>query len=241
MPALHNRILAAGKATYVGDVNLPGVSHMAVVRSTYAHARIKEIDTSAAERLPGVIATVVGEEIRKNTNPIPTHSPALGEKRILLYALAVDKVRYVGEPIAAVVAEDRYTANQAARLIEVTYEELPPVVEPEKALAPGSALVVEDWGDNILSSRTQTHGNPDARLKAASGVVKGTISAQRYTGCSIEPRGYVALYDRYRSKLTLWASTQSPHSLRLFLSETLGLQERQIQVIEPHVGGAFGL
>jgi carbon-monoxide dehydrogenase large subunit len=241
MPALHNRILAAGKATFVGDVNLPGVSHMAVVRSTYAHARIKEIDTSAAERLPGVIATVVGEEIRKNTNPIPTHSPALGEKRILLYALAVDKVRYVGEPIAAVVAEDRYTANQAARLIEVTYEELPPVVEPEKALAPGSALVVEDWGDNILSSRTQTHGNPEARLKAASGVVKGAISAQRYTGCSIEPRGYVASYDRYRSKLTLWASTQSPHSLRLFLSETLGLQERQIQVIEPHVGGAFGL
>ena len=153
----------------------------------------------------------------------------------------MDKVRYVGEPIAAVVAEDRYTANQAARLIEVTYEELPPVVEPEKALAPGSALVVEDWGDNILSSRTQTHGNPDARLKAASGVVKGAISAQRYTGCSIEPRGYVASYDRYRSKLTLWAL----HPVAAF-AETVpvrdsGSAERQIQVIEPHVGGAFGL
>ena len=175
IPALNNRILAAGKGTFVGDIDLPGMCHMAMVRSPYAHARIKAIDTSAADRLPGVITTIVGEEVRQKTNPIPTHSPALGEKRIKLYALAVDKVRYVGEPVAAVVAEDRYTANQAARLVEVTYEELPPVVDPEKALEPGNTLVVEEWGDNILSSRTQTHGDPDARLKAAAGTVKGMV------------------------------------------------------------------
>src|SRR3984893_3681486 len=116
MPALHNRILAAGKATFVGDVSLPGVSHMAVVRSTYAHDRIKEIDTSAAERLPGVISTVVGEEIRMNTNPIPTHGHVWGEKLLFLYAWGLHRFRFGGEPIAAVVAEDRYTANQAARL-----------------------------------------------------------------------------------------------------------------------------
>ncbi len=241
MPAMNNRLLVAGKGTFVGDIDLPRTCHMAVVRSPYAHARIKAINTRTADQLPGVIATITGTEIREKTNPIPTHSPALGEKRIKLYALALDKVRYVGEPVAAIVAEDRYTANKAAQLIEVTYEELPPVVDPEKALERESALVVEDWGDNILSSRTQTHGDPDAKLKAATGIVKGSVYTQRYTGGSIEPRGYLAAYDRYRDKLTFWASTQSPHSLRLFLAETLGLKEKQIQVIEPHVGGAFGL
>ena len=131
-------------------------------------------------------------------------------------------MRYAGEPVAAVVATDRYTAIQAAQLVEVDYEELPPVVDPLAALAPGSPLVVEEWGDNVLSSRTQTHGDPDARLRAAAGTVRGTVRTQRYTGASIEPRGYIARYERFRDKLTLWASTQSPHSLRLFLAETLG-------------------
>lgn len=241
VPGRTNRILVAGKGTFVGDIQIPGMCHMAVMRSPYAHARIKSIDTTAASALPGVIATIVGEEIRRETNPIPTHSQALGEHKCQIYALAVDKVRYVGEPVAAVVAEDRYTANKAAQLIEVSYEELPPVVDPVKALEPQSPLVVEEWGSNVLISRVQTHGDPDGRMKAAAGTVKGVVRAQRYTGASIEPRGYVAHYERYRGKLTLWASTQSPHSLRLFLSETLGLREGQIQVIQPQVGGAFGL
>jgi aerobic carbon-monoxide dehydrogenase large subunit len=236
-----NQVLTAGKGTFVGDITLPEMCHLSVVRSPYAHARIKSIDTKAAEQLPGVIATITGDEIVRNTNPIPTHSSALGEKKFELYALPIGKVRYVGEPVAAVVAEDRYTAKRAAELINVVYEDLPPVVDPEKALEPGSALVVEEWGDNILSSRIEIHGDPDARIKSAAGIVRGDVRTQRYTGCSIEPRGYLASYDRYRAKLTFWASTQSPHSLRLFLSEILGLRESQIQVIEPHVGGAFGL
>jgi aerobic carbon-monoxide dehydrogenase large subunit len=241
IPGKTNRLLVAGKGTYVADIDLPGTLHMAVVRSPYAHARVRAIDTRAADAHPGVAATIVGEEIRQHTRPIPTHSPALGEKPCPIYALAIDTVRYAGEPVAAVVATDRYTAIQAAQLVEVDYEELPPVVDPQAALEPGSPLVVEDWGDNVLSSRTQIHGDPDARLRAAAGTVRGTVRTQRYTGASIEPRGYLARYEKFRDKLTLWASTQSPHSLRLFLAETLGMRENQIQVIEPHVGGAFGL
>ncbi len=241
IPMKTNRLLVAGKGTYVADIDIPGTLHMAVVRSPYAHARIRRVDTSAAAAHPGVVTAVAGDEIRANTSAIPTHSPALGEKKVALYALATDKVRYVGEPVAAVVAVDRWTAHEAARLVEVEYEELPPVVDPVKALEPGSPLLVEEWGDNILSARTQTHGDPDARIRAAKGIVRGTVKTQRYTGASIEPRGYLALYERYRDKLTFWGSIQSPHSLRLFLAETLGMRENQIQVIEPAVGGAFGL
>ncbi len=236
-----NRLLAAGKGTFVGDIQLPGMCHLALVRSPHAHALITRIDVAAALELLAELAVITGDEIRAVTKPIPTHSPALGEKRFQLYALAVDKVRYVGEPVAGIVAEDRYVAEAAAKAVEVEYEELPAVVDPAKALEPGSPLVVEEWGDNILSARVQTHGDPDARLRAAAGRVSGLVHTQRYTGAAIEPRGYVAQYDRYRERLTLWASTQSPHSLRLFLAEILSMRESQIQVIQPHVGGAFGL
>ncbi|MGE0518524.1 MAG: xanthine dehydrogenase family protein molybdopterin-binding subunit [Candidatus Binatia bacterium] len=236
-----NRLLAAGKGTYVGDIHVAGMCHLGVVRSPHAHARIKRIDMTAASRMPGVLAVITGDEIRAATQPLPTHSPALGEKQTKLYALAIDKVRYVGEPVAAVVAEDRYTADKAVKAVEVEYEELPAVVDPVKALEPGATLVVDEWGDNILSSRVQTHGDPDARMRAAAGTVTGVVKTQRYTGASIEPRGYLAEYDKYRQRLTFWASTQSPHSLRLFLATTLGLRESQVHVIQPHVGGAFGL
>ncbi len=236
-----NRILVAGKGTFVGDISLPGTCHMTVVRSPHAHARIRSVDTSRADAFPGVVATLTGNEIRDATKPIPVHSPALGEKGFQLYALAFDKVRYVGEPVAAVIADTPYAARQAADLVQVTYEELPAVVDPVKALEPGTPLVVDEWGDNILSSRIQTHGDPDRRMKECTGVVRGTVRTQRYTGASIEPRGYLANYERYGDRITLWASTQSPHSLRLFLAEILGMRESQIRVVQPHVGGAFGL
>ncbi len=241
LPMKTNRILAAGKGTFIGDLAMSGMCHMAVVRSPLAHARIRGVDTKAAAALPGVLAVISGDEIRRETNPIPVHTQALGEKRIPIYALATDFVRYVGEPVAAVVAEDRWTAIEAARRVEVEYDELPAVVDPNRALEPGSPLVVEEWGDNVLSSGVIHSGDPDARLRSAAGVVSGKIRTQRYTGASIEPRGYIASYERYRDRITLWGSIQSPHSLRLFIAETLGLRESQLHVIEPHVGGAFGL
>ncbi len=236
-----NRLLVAGRGTYVADIVLPDTVHMAVVRSTHAHAGIRSIDTIGASALPGVLDVVCGDEIQRETRPIPAHSPALGEKKFPVYALPVDRARYVGEPLAVVVAEDRFTACRAAERVEVHYQALEPVVDPLRALEPGSPLVVDAWGDNVMSGARQRHGDPDARLREAAGTVSGTVRTQRYTGASIEPRGYLAAWDANEERLTFWASTQSPHSLRLFLSEALGLRERQVRVREPHVGGAFGL
>ena len=241
VPMKTNRVLAAGKGTYVADIALPNTCHMAIVRSPYAHARIRSIDTKAAAALPGVLAVATGADVRREMNPIPVHTPALGEKKIPIWALAVDTLRYVGEPVAAVVAEDRWTALEAARLVELDCEELPAITDPARALEPGSPLVVTEWGDNVLSSGVVHQGDPDAKLAAASGRVSGTIRTQRYTGASIEPRGYLAVWERYRDRITFYGSIQSPHSLRIFLAETLGLRESQLHVIEPHVGGAFGL
>ena len=238
-----NRLLVAGKGTFVADVTLPNMAHMAVLRSPYAHARIKSIDVRAAQAMPGVVYVVSGTEIKKHTNPIPPpyDTKAMFAKQLESYALAIGKVRYVGEPVAALVAEDRFIARQAAELVEVDYEELPPVTDVDEALKPGSTLVEESWGDNVLISRDHVMGDPDTKMREADGIVEGKVQTHRYTGAAIEPRGYVASYDPYTCMTTFWASTQSPHPSRFFLAKTLRLRETDLRVIQPHVGGAFGL
>ncbi len=240
---LTNRQLAAGKGTFVADVTLPNMAHLAVVRTPHAHARIRGIDTKAAEAVPGVVCVVTGPEILANTDPIPPayDTTAMFAKQIETYALAIKKVRYVGEPVAAVVAEDRYTAARAAALVEVDYEVLPAVTDVDEALKPGSTLVEESWGDNVLISRDHVMGQPDARLREADGIVKGTLQTHRYTGAAIEPRAYLATHDPYTNMTTMWACTQSPHPMRCFLAKTLRMRETDLRVIQPNVGGAFGL
>ena len=237
-----NRLLAAGKGRFVGDVYLSNMTHMAVVRSPYAHARIKGVGAGAALALPGVVGVVSGEEIARETSPIPQAIDALtmGAKVCKVYALAVGKARYVGEPVAAVVAEDRFTAYRAAALVEVAYEELPVVADAERALEPGSALVDESWGDNVMLHKVFSRGDAEMALRQADGTVGGVLRTHRYTTVPIEPRGYVADYDPYTEMLTVYASTQNPHPLRVFLAETLGMRESGIRVVQPHVGGAFG-
>src|SRR5271167_2581230 len=139
VPALNSRALVAGHGTYVGDITLPGMLHMALVRSMYAHALVKSIDATAAQALPGVVCVVTGDEIRRNTKPIPQpyNKAGIGVRAYDWYALAHDKVRYVGEAVAVVVAEDKYTAHKAAELVEVDYEELPVVADAERGMAPG--------------------------------------------------------------------------------------------------------
>src|SRR3984893_8000297 len=143
VPGLNSRALVAGRGTYVGDVTLPGMLHVAFVRSIYAHALIKSVDVSAAQALAGVVCAVSGDEIRKNTKPIPQpyNKAGIGVHAYDWYALAHDKVRYVGEAVAAVVAEDKYTARKAAELVEVDYEELPVVADAERGMAPGAPLI----------------------------------------------------------------------------------------------------
>lgn len=243
IPGLRNSRLAAGKGSFVDDIQLPGMTYAAVLRSPHAHARIRSIDSRAAERLPGVICVVTGREIKEHMNPI---SPAwdareIGAKAVDWYALVVDRARFVGEAVAAVVAEDKHTAYKALELIEVDYEALPAVVDPEEALRPDSPLVEPEWGDNVRISRDFRVGDPESAFEQAKAVVKGTIECNRVTGTPLEPRGCLAAYDPYAEVLTFWDSTQSPHCVRVYLAETLRISENSIRVIQPDVGGGFGL
>jgi carbon-monoxide dehydrogenase large subunit len=240
---LRNKQLVAGKGTFVGDIEIPGLSYMAVLRSPYAHALIRSIDTSRAEELPGVLLIVTGAEIAAETDPIPeAWDPSeVGARSIRWYSLAPERVRFVGEAVAAVVAEDKFTAYKALDYIEADYEELPAVVDPEEALKPGATLVEPSWPDNVIVSRDFVTGDPDAVFAEADGVVSGVVQSNRITGSPLEPRGVVAKYDPYENLYTVWDSTQDPHPLRVYLAQTLRVPETSIRVIQPHVGGAFGL
>lgn len=243
VPGLKNARLAAGRGTFVDDVQLPGMTYMAVVRCPHAHARIKSIDTAAAEKLAGVVYVITGAEVKENMNPIsPAWDPKeVGAKAVDWYALVVDRARFVGEAVAAVVAEDRHTAYQAAELIDVAYEVLPAVTDPEEALKADSPLVEPDWGTNVRVSRDFRVGDPETAFAEAHAVVKGTVQCNRVTGTPLEPRGCLGSYDPYADMLTFWDSTQSPHCVRVYLAETLRVSENSIRVIQPDVGGGFGL
>ena len=240
---LTNRELAAGKGEFVSDVILPNMAHMAVLRSPHAAARIVSIDTSAAEALEGVVYVMTGAEAKASMRPIPEawNTKEIGAKGVDWYALVPERVRYVGEAVAAVVAEAKHVAYEALGLIDVQYEVLTPVTDVRSAIEDDSPLVEPDWGDNSLITRDWRTGDMEAAFEATEMMIEGEVRSERITGVSIEPRGSVASYDAYRDKLTLWESTQNPHPLRTFLAETLEIPERSIQVIQPRVGGAFGL
>jgi len=242
-PGLNNRTLAAGKGTFVGDVQLPNMTYLAVLRSPHSHARILSIDTSAAEALPGVVYVMTGAEAKAAMKAIPEawDTAEMGAKSVRWYALAPERVRFVGEAVAAVVAEDKYSAYEARDMIRVEYELLPSVVDPESAMLDGSPLVEPEWGDNLLITRDFRSGDFESAFASAKRRVNGVVRSQRITGVPLEPRGCVVDYDAFHDKLTLWDSTQNPHPLRTFLAETLGISEAGIHVIQPHVGGAFGL
>ncbi len=242
VPGLTNRNLVAGHGTYVGDVQLEGMLHMAVVRSPHAHALIKGINTAAAEALPGVVYVITGKEVREKMRPISESydKSSIGAKTAKTYALCPERARYVGEAVAAVVAEDKNTARKAAELVEVDYQELQPVTDPEQGLKPGAPLVEPEWRTNLIMNREVRAGDVDKAFAEADGRISGSLNTQRYVAAPMEPRGYVASYDSFKDQLTLWASTQSPHPMRVLLAETLGIRESSIRVIQPNVGGGFG-
>src|SRR5262249_35825848 len=243
VPGLPNRVLVSGRGTFVADVALPGMCAMSVLRSPYAHARIVSLDASRAMAEPSVVYVLTGEEIERETAPVPPAADPkfYGGKGLAVRALSADRVRYAGEPVAVVVAEDRYTANRVLELIDVVYEELPVVSDCEAALEPGSPLVEPSWTDNVMIHKEFTQGDAPGTLRAAGHrVVRGVVRAQRYVAAPIEPRACAADSGPYANLLTVWSSTQNPHPLRVFLAETLGMPETSIRVIQPHVGGGFG-
>ncbi len=231
--------LIQGIGHYVDDIKLPDTLHVAFLRSMYAHAKIKSIDTSEASHAPGVVAVYTGKDVASKVGPVPC-AAALPDLKVPDYrVLATDQVVFVGQPIAVVVATDRYAARDAIDLIMIDYEELPAVVDVEKA-AKGGPLVYEEYGDNIAYKLTAGEGDIEAALKSSDRVVTQRIVHQRLAPIAMEGRGVLARYYPGEQELTIWSSTQIPHLLRTQLAIMIGMPENKLRVITPEVGGGFG-
>src|SRR6185503_1630051 len=231
--------LIKGLAHYVDDIRLPDTLHVCFVRSIYPHARINSIDTSAALAAPGVVAVYTGKDIAGKLGAVPCASALPDLKVPDFRALAGDKVLFVGHPIAAVVATDRYAARDAVDLVMVDYEDLPAVVDVEEA-AKGGTVIHENFADNIAYKMTAGEGDIDASLGAADRVVKQRILHSRLAPIAMEPRGVLARYFPGEQELTLWSSTQIPHLMRTQVALMIGIPENKLRVITPEVGGGFG-
>jgi len=232
--------LIRGAGQYVDDVKLPDMLHVAILRSHYAHATIKSVDTDAAREHPGVIAVFTGSELNDEIAPLPVGGGNDTLRVPKHYVLAVDRVCHVGQGIAAVIADDRYTAKDALDLIRVEYEPLPVVSDPEKALAPDSPVIHSEWPDNVAFRSEHSEGDLAKAFKEADKIVKQRLVHQRLAPIAIEPRGVVAQYLSSDDELTVWSSTQIPHMLKSHLAKMVKLDEKQVRVIAPDVGGGFG-
>jgi len=234
--------LLTGRGTYVDDVQPPNVLHAAVLRSPHARARIRRIDTSRAASLPGVALVLTHADLPPALQaPLPRliPHPALIHHKTQ-YALAPGQVRHVGEPVAFVVADSRYRAEDALDLIEVDYEVLPAVTDLEAAVRPDSPLVHEDMGTNVCAEYTQRVGDPDAAFARAPHVFRERLRMDRGTAAPMETRGVVAIWDPRLRDLVIYDSTQAPIRIRNYLAGLLGLPQSSVRVIAPDVGGGFG-
>src|SRR5262245_28714075 len=232
--------LITGTGTFVDDLRVPGCLHAAMLRSPHAHARIRAIDVSAARRVPGVVGVFVAADLGPAGGPMPIYAPhpALPIP-CRIHALAPERVRFVGEPVAAVIADDVYRAWDALDLIRVEYEPLPPIVDVEAALAPGAPVVHEEAGGNMVAEWRQRVGDADAALAGAPVVVSTRVGLARGGAHPLEPRGLVAQWEGDR--LTVRGAVQMVHRHRGVLAETLGVPESHVRVIAPpDVGGGFG-
>ncbi|MBV8824956.1 MAG: xanthine dehydrogenase family protein [Hyphomicrobiales bacterium] len=232
--------LLTGLGNFVDDRQVAGVLHVAFRRSDHAHARIGPIDTAAAQAAPGVTAVFTAADFEKTVKPLRATSRMKGYYATPIRPLAHDKVRYVGEPIAGIIAESRYFAEDAAERIAIAFEPLPHVADPAEAAQRGASLLHEEAGTNVLVAREFKRGDVDAALAAAPVRVKARFRMRRRTPLALEPRACVAEYDRSRDALTFYSTTQVPGIIRDSIAEALDLPGHRIRVIAPDVGGAFG-
>jgi carbon-monoxide dehydrogenase large subunit len=231
--------LITGTATYVDDVTMPGMHYAAIVRSPHAAAKIRSIDTSKAIGAPGVLAVYTGKDTAQ-VGGVPCGVDLPGLRKPHHNILAIDRVYFSGHPVAVVVARDRYLAADAADRIEVDYDVLPAVADPEKALAPGAPPVHPEWPDNVAFTFSQSGGDIDKAFKEADVIVRQRITSQRLVPCAMETRGVVAEWRKADRTLNIYTSTQIPHLARTILAAMLGLEENRVRLIAPEVGGGFG-
>jgi aerobic carbon-monoxide dehydrogenase large subunit len=234
--------LITGQATYTDDIKLTGMVHAAILRSPHAHARIRSIDTSAAQSAPGVLAVYTGADTDGVLDPLPCAwiPPNSDVKAVPYPAIAKDVVRYVGDAVAVVVAENRCQAEDALELINVDYETLPAVVNPEEAMQEGAPQLHQDAPNNRAFHWVAAGGDVDQAFQDAEIVVRDTIIQQNLIPNAMEPRSAIASYLSANGELTLWNTTQNPHITRFICSLVTGIPEHKIRVIAPEVGGGFG-
>lgn len=239
------RRLVSGRGWYVDDIPLPNMAHCIFVGSPYAHAKIKSIDVSKALRMPGILTVITGKEVVELMEPLPATADfgALGwHWRIpKVYPLAVDKVTFQGEPVAAIVAEHPYIALDAVDLLDIKYEPLPPVTNAIEAMRADSPLVHEEWGDNIQIHLEFNFGDVEGAFKEADRILNVSWRENRVSGFPIEARGCVAWYDKTTTEtLNMWCSTQVPFLLQQCVSQVLRIPTSRVRVVVPDIGGAFG-
>jgi carbon-monoxide dehydrogenase large subunit len=238
------RILT-GRGRYVDDIKLPRMLHAAFVRSPMAHARLLSVDVSAARELPGVVAVLTGADLEAMTVPGPDPLMAMftGPGPTPEFSLlATDKVRFVGDPVAVVVAESRYLAEDGCELVEAEYDDLPPVVNAAFALHPSSPPLFANLGDNIARPPVRSeHGDVSGTFAAADRIIDFHIDVHRHQNVPMEGRGCVASYDADRGLMTVIAATQGVHVTRMGVAARLGMERDQVRVVAGDIGGSFGL
>lgn len=243
---LEDKFLLTGNAKFIDDIELPGMLHAAFLRSDYSHATILNIDVSEARKHPGVVAVYTAEDFGDFWKPgplqvpPPTAIPGSQFNARTLVPLAKGKIRFSGEPLAVVIAESRYIAEDAFDDIIVDVDPLPAVTDLEKAWEDTSVLVHDDLGTNMAALVKQQAGNYEEAKKQADVVVSRRMLIEHVAGAAMENRGFVTNWDERNQELTVWATTQSPLTIRGSISRALGLAESQVRVITPFIGGGFG-
>jgi carbon-monoxide dehydrogenase large subunit len=232
--------LLTGRGAFTDDRRVPGVAHVAFRRSEQSHARIRAVDCAAARAAPGVVAVFTAADWRDAVKPVVATSRMANYYATPIFPLARDKVRHVGEAVVGVVAENRYQAEDAAALIAIDYEALPPAIDPELAVRDRAPLLHEEAGTNVIVSREFKRGDVEAALAAATVRVSGRFRMHRKSPVAIEPRACLAEYEPGRDALTLHSATQVPGIVRDALSAALYIPGERIRVVAPDVGGGFG-
>ena len=240
LPRTEDHRLLTGHGRYLDDIEVPGALHACFVRSPYAHARILSIDASEAEALPGVIGIYTGRDLAEWTTNLRMAPPIEGIKPVEMTALPIDKVRFHGDPVACIIAVDRYIAEDALELVEVDYDPLDAVTDMFSAQETGAALVDEALDGNLISHQSFATAEIGKVMDGADHVIETTFSEHRQTHLPIETRGIIAQWDVGREHMTVHVGNQATHPYRSAIAGRLRLKENQVTVISPDVGGGFG-
>jgi 2-furoyl-CoA dehydrogenase large subunit len=239
VPRVEDGRLLTGRGTFIDDhPPMANICHAAIVRSPHAHARILGYDLTAALAMEGVVGAITGADVAKACKPFGVGVTA----PVHYYPTAIDKVRFVGEPVAVVVARDRYLAEDAAEMVEVDYEPLPAVVDPERALEPDAPILHEKVGTNLAGNRRLVYGDPDGAFAEADVVVRERFRFPKYGSTPIETYGVIARWDPLDGVLTIWSNFMGPFIMHPLVARVLGLPENRLRFIVPtDIGGSFGI